>query len=92
MSQPAYDPKRLQAGPGQPLIGIPTRNGETEGVRYFTSEEEADRELTRDPDSIARALGLAGAWQELDDEDGPDSLDELDQMRHASKLSRPLYL
>ena len=77
---------------GQPLIGVPTREGSEEVVRYFTSEEEADKALSHDRDSIQRALSLAGAWAELDTEDGPDPLDELDRMRHASKPTPPLKL
>jgi hypothetical protein len=61
-------------------------------VRYFTSEDEADRALAHDQASIERALSLAGAWAELDVEDGPDPLDELDRMRHQSKPTPPLSL
>ena len=74
----------------QPLIGIPRVEGTEEVVRYFTSDEDADRARGSDQASIERALSLAGAWQELDAEDGPDPLDELDRIRHQSAPSRPL--
>lgn len=89
-SAPSHD--HLTTRRGQPLIGIPTLEGSEEVVRYFTSEEEADRALLRDQESIQRALSLAGAWAELDIDGGPDPLDELDRMRHASQPSRPLEL
>jgi hypothetical protein len=56
--------------------------------------ERRDQEFTarRDQTNIQRALDLAGAWADLDDEDGPDMLDELDRMRHASKPTPPLKL
>jgi hypothetical protein len=78
--------------PGQPLIAIPDIQGGEEVVRYFNSFEDFDRATEKDPDSIQRALSLIGAWQDLDDEDGPDMLDELDRMRHASPPSPPLEL
>lgn len=89
MSQAAPTPRSLKSRPGQPLIGIATGEDGDEVVHYFTSEEGADEALACDQDSIDRALSLAGAWQELDAEDDPDPLDELDQMRHASKPSTP---
>ena len=61
-------------------------------VRYFTSEEEADEALSKDSASIRRALDLAGAWKHIDDEGGPDILDELDQMRHEVKPTPPFEL
>jgi hypothetical protein len=42
--------------------------------------------------SIQRALSLIGAWKDLDNEDRPDPLDELDRIRHESKPSPPLSL
>ena len=86
MAEPA--PKEhpgLIARADQPLIAVPSIEDGEEIVRYFTSEEEADRALDRDHASIQRALSLAGAWKDLDDEDGPDPLDELDRIRHESK-------
>ena len=93
MAEPA--PKQHQgwtARADQPLIGVPSIEDGEEIVRYFTSEEDADRALDHDQASIQRALNLAGAWKDLDDEDGPDPLDELDRIRHESKPSPPLSL
>jgi hypothetical protein len=75
-----------------PLIGIPTMEGSEEVVHYFNSFEEADKFLAGDPEAIPQALALAGAWADLDEEDGPDMLDELDRMRHASPPSPPLEI
>src|SRR5207249_2826843 len=41
---------------GQPLIGVPTGEGADEVVRYFTSEEEADKALSQDKTNIQLAL------------------------------------
>jgi hypothetical protein len=76
----------------QPLIAVPSVVDGVEIVHYFTSEEDADRALDRDEASIQRALSLIGAWKHLDDEEGPDPLDELDRIRHESKPSPPLDL
>ena len=50
------------------------------------------RGLTRLGTASAFALCLAGACADIDDEDGPDMLDELDRMRHASPPGPPLEL
>jgi hypothetical protein len=92
MAKPAHRPVGLTTRGRQPLIGIPSVEGTEEVVRYFTSDEEADRARSADQASIERALSLAGAWQELDAEDGPDPLDELDRIRHQSTPSPPLKL
>jgi hypothetical protein len=89
---PIHTPRGLTTRGSQPLIGIPTREGPDEVVRYFTSDDEVDRARTSDQASIQRALSLAGAWAELDAEDGPDPLDELDRMRHQSTPTPPLEL
>jgi hypothetical protein len=92
MANPAPRPVGLTTRGRQPLIGSAKVEGTEEVVRYFTSDEEADRAPAADQESIARALSLAGAWQELDSEDGPDPLDELDRMRHQRTPTPPLKL
>ena len=93
MAESEAQPRRgFTARRDQPLIGVPTGQATDEVVRYFISEEEADEALSADQASIQRALSLAGAWAELDTEDGPDPLDELDRMRHQSKPTPPLKL
>lgn len=93
MAEPAARPHEgLTTRRSQPLIGVPTGEGADEVVRYFTSEEEADKALSQDAASIQRALSLAGAWKHIDDEDGPDMLDELDRMRHETKPTPPFEL
>ncbi len=73
----------------QPLIGIPTREGAEEVVRYFTSEEEADQALSLDQSSTERALSAIGSWSDLDFD---DMLDELDRIRHQSTPTPPIKL
>jgi hypothetical protein len=86
MSEPAaHLHEGLTTRRSQPLIGIPTGEGDDEVVRYFTSDEEADAALSKDSASRRRALSLAGAWKHIDEEGGPDMLDELDRMRHETK-------
>jgi hypothetical protein len=93
MAESAAHPRHgFIARRGEPLIGAPTGPAADDGVLYFISEEEADEALSVDQASIQRALSLAGAWAELDTEDGPDPLDELDRMRHQSKPTPPLNL
>ena len=94
MAEPAerLPPRELTSRPTQPLIGVPTTEGPDELVRYFTSEEDADRALSQDQGGVDRALSLIGAWEYLDAEDGPDMLDELDRIRHESRPTPPLEL
>ncbi len=92
MAEPAQLHEGLTTRGRQPLIGIPTREGPDEVVRYFTSDDDVDRARISDQASIKRALSLAGAWAELDTGDGPDPLDELDRMRHQSTPTPPLDL
>ena len=92
MSEPAHIARRLSTNRSQPLIGVPTGEGENEVVQYFSSEAEADSAQVSDEVSIQRALSLAGAWKHIDDEGGPDMLDELDRMRHETTPSPPLEL
>ena len=92
MPEPTHIPQELTTRRSQPLIGVPVGRGSDETVRYFTSEEEADKVLAKDKASIQRALSLAGAWKHIDEEDGPDMLEELDRMRHETKPTPPFEL
>ena len=53
----------VQGDPGQPLIGVMTEEQGIEVVRYFTTEQDADRVLVED--TTQAALALAGAWNDL---------------------------
>ena len=77
----------LTAHTGQPLIGIPVDADGQEGVRYFTSEEEAD--AATDQDATQAALSAIGAWSDLNLD---EMLDELDRIRHESKPTPPINL
>lgn len=90
MSQPQTNQPIFTTRGNQPLIAIPVEeNGETV-TYYFNSFEEADKAFPSTDESIQEVLDLAGAWKELDTEDGPDPLDELDRIRHESKPT-PLF-
>ena len=73
----------------QPLIGVPVGDGPEEAVRYFTSEEEADRALSHDESNIQLALSAIGSWSDLDFD---EMLDELDRIRHQSMPTPPIDL
>ena len=69
----------VQADPGQPLIGVMTEEQGIEVVRYFTTEQDADRVLVED--TTQAALALAGAWSDL----AWDELEQaLDRIRRES--------
>jgi hypothetical protein len=75
----------VQADPGQPLIGVMTEEQGIEVVRYFTTEQDADRVLVEDTSQTA--LALAGAWSDL----AWDELEQaLDRIRHESPPTPPL--
>jgi hypothetical protein len=71
---------------GEPLIGIVLEEGGREVVRYFISEEEADRLVHV---SLGGAFELAGAWRDLD---WDHMARQLDRIRHESPPSSPLSL
>jgi len=84
----ASEPRMLVARPGEPLIVIPIEVDGEEVEWVFTSEEEADAALAgRAERDVQEALGLAGAWSDLDFD---DMMDELDRIRHANPPSPPL--
>ena len=85
---PAHRPEGLTTHGRQPLIGVPV-DGPEEAVRYFTSEEEADRALSHDQSNIQAALSAIGSWSDLDFD---EMLDELDRIRHQSKPTPPIDL
>ncbi|MGB2713700.1 MAG: hypothetical protein WBC51_05945 [Vicinamibacterales bacterium] len=73
----------LEAGDGQPLIGVVGFEGGRESVCYFSSEEDADRAI---PVSATReALALASAWSDLD---WGELEPGLDRIRHGSNQRR----
>lgn len=86
---PAETPTGLVRHGRQPLIGIPVGEGADETVCYFTSEEEADRVLSRDQANVERALSTIGSWSDLDFD---EMLDALDRIRHESTPTPPIDL
>jgi hypothetical protein len=75
----------VQADPDQPLIGVMAEEEGRDVVRYFTTEQDADRVLVED--TTQAALALAGVWSDL-------AWDELaralDRIRHESQPTPPL--
>lgn len=82
--QPA--PSLLVQG-NQPLIGIPFEEKGQEVVRYFTDEEAADAAVTQS--ATQAALGVIGAWSDLD---WDETVEALDRIRHESKPTPPIEL
>lgn len=71
----------------QPLIGIFLEEDGQEVVRYFTDEEAADAAV---PQSATQAaLGVIGAWGDLD---WNETVEALDRIRHESKPTPPIEL
>ena len=68
-----------------PLIGIIVEEKGKEVVRYFTEEAQADQASP----GVEEALGLAGAWSDLDFD---ETLDALDRIRHESTPTPPIKL
>jgi hypothetical protein len=87
MSYPHGQPEvaRLQAAPGQPLIGVIAEEAGTEVVRYFTAEQDAERELVED--TTEAAIALAGVWHDLEWEELEKALDRI---RHDPPPTPPL--
>lgn len=69
----------------QPLIGVFADEDGQEVVRYFVDEATADQALSQD--TIQAALGLAGAWSDLD---WDEAIEELDRTRHESRPTPPI--
>jgi hypothetical protein len=77
----------LQGDLGQPLIGIIAEEQGHEVVRYFTEEQEADKDAAQN--TIEDALALAGVWSDLE----WDELEKaLESIRHESLPTPPLSL
>jgi 3-methyladenine DNA glycosylase/8-oxoguanine DNA glycosylase len=89
MSQPQLQQPFFTTRGKQPLIAIPVEEDGEMVIYYFNSDKEADA-FSKKRQSIQKALDAAGSWKELDSEDGPDPLDELDRIRHESKPT-PLF-
>jgi hypothetical protein len=53
-------------------------------VRYFTEEKTADAAVSRS--APQKALGVIGAWHDLD---WDEAVAALDRIRHESKPSHP---
>ena len=80
-------PSSISVRDDRPLIGIITRENGKDVTRYFTDEDEAD--AATPPASVQRALGLLGAWSDLD---WDEAVSELDRIRHESQPTPPLDL
>jgi hypothetical protein len=77
----------VQADPGQPLIGVVTEEQGQEVVRYFSTEQDADRVLVED--TMQEALSLAGAWSDLE---WDELAEALARIRHETPPTPPLQV
>ena len=75
----------LQNHTHSPLIGLIFEENGHEVVRYFTEEAQADQASP----GVEEALGLAGAWSDLDFD---ETLNALDRIRHESTPTPPIKL
>ena len=64
MADRPSQPSSLVVEGDQPVLAIPSEENGREVVLYFT--DEAAAEAAAADDSIAEALRLGGAWQDLD--------------------------
>jgi hypothetical protein len=71
----------------QGLVGIVVAENGHQATRFFADETELD-EATTDA-GVQAALQAIGAWADLD---WDEAVEELDRIRHESKLSPPLDL
>jgi hypothetical protein len=84
----SYDKIRRRAESlSDPLIGIVAVEDDRETVRYYFREEDAEAETSRR--TAQQALGLAGAWSDLNRSDVEEGLNRI---RHESGPSEPLRL
>lgn len=70
----------------QPLIALPLGEGDGQVVSYFVDDEAAD--AAAEATTLQQALGVIGAWEEID---APDALDKLDRIRHQSRPTPPIH-
>jgi hypothetical protein len=77
----------LQNHTHSPLIGLIFEENGQEVVRYFTEEKAADAAVTRN--ATQKALGVIGAWSDLD---WDEMVAALDRIRHESKPTPPIKL
>jgi hypothetical protein len=77
----------LQNHTHSPLIGLIFEENGQEVVRYFTEEKAADAAVTRS--ATHKALGVIGAWSDLD---WDETVAALDHIRHESKPTPPIKL
>lgn len=71
----------------QPLVGVVVEEDGREVVRYFAGDVPEQDEPS--DEAVADALGLAGAWSDLD---WQQTADELDRIRHAHPPTPPIEL
>ncbi len=84
--QPARYPSFI-ARADQPLVGVITQEDGQEVVRYFTEEEAVDAAF---PAAVTQqALGVVGAFSDLD---WDETVEALDRIRHESKPTPPIDL
>jgi hypothetical protein len=69
-----------------PLIGVIVREDGEDVTHYFVDETEAEVAV---PDSVQRALSLAGAWADMD---WNSALEELERIGHESPPTPPIEL
>lgn len=85
--QPTPQRPFLRVHDDQPLIGIRLPENGRDVTLFFTDEAAADAATSRQ--AIQAALGVIGAWSDLD---WAETLAALDRIRHESKPTPPIDL
>ena len=87
MSERPLGQHSLAVEASQPLIGVPVEEDGRQVVRYFT--DQAAAAAARSDRTLRDALGVIGAWSDLDRE---ETAAELDRIRHESRPTPPIEL
>ncbi len=87
MPEQPLDHHSLSARRSGPLIGVLDEQDGQEVVRYFG--DEAAAHAARSDATLRDALGVIGAWSDLD---WDETVEELDRIRHESRPTPPIEL
>jgi hypothetical protein len=81
----AEQPKSFPVEDDHPLIGVFANENGKDITRYFSYEEAAD--AAANGSSLVAALGVIGAWSDLDWDEMEAALDRI---RHESQPTPPI--
>lgn len=82
----SHDSRSLVVASDQPLVGVLVEENGRQVVRYFAGDTAPARSSD---DTLHAALGVIGAWSDLD---WDEFSAELDRIRHTSPPTPPIDL